>query len=278
VEGILSKRRWLGVGVAAFVLAGAGEARAGDSWEAPQVFAESGDDNMATNNTLSHGLFQQHDLAQDGGVNDQDWSVAATIGRHSYEARISGTSIGFNLQFCAPCAQFERVNGAGAILTEDTSVFIAPATTGSYDRTIRWIASATTVNDFIRVKGASDFAENASSVYTLRFWDTTYSIPRWNNTGQQVTVLMISNLTASAVDGRIDFYDAQGTLLHTEPFTVGETELYLLNTATVPALAGFSGHAYVAHLGGYGGLAGKAVSMEPSTGFAFESPLTPIPH
>lgn len=278
VGGVLSKRRWLSVGVVAFMLAVACEARAGDRWEAPQAFAEFGDDNVLTNNTLSHGLVQDHDLAQDGGGNDQDWLVAATIARHSYEARISGTSIGFNLISCGTCAQFERVNGAGVIVTEDTSVFIPAATNGSYDRTVRWIADSTTVNDFIRVKGASDFAENASSVYTLRFWDTTYSIPRWNNTGEQVTVLLISNLNASAVDGQIDFYDANGTLLHTEPFTVGETGLYMLNTAALPALAGNSGHAYVAHLGGYGGLAGKAVGLEPSTGFAFDTPMMPIPH
>jgi hypothetical protein len=34
----------------------------------------------------------------------------------------------------------------------------------------------------------------------------------------------------------------------------------------------------VTHDAGYGELTGKAVALEPATGFVFESPLVPRPH
>jgi hypothetical protein len=34
----------------------------------------------------------------------------------------------------------------------------------------------------------------------------------------------------------------------------------------------------IAHVGGYGALSGKAVSLEPSTGFTFDTAMTPIAH
>ena len=41
-------------------------------------------------------------------------------------------------------------------------------------------------------------------------------------------------------------------------------------------LAGASGAMTVAHDGGYGGLVGKAVALEPATGFSFDSPMVPV--
>ena len=40
----------------------------------------------------------------------------------------------------------------------------------------------------------------------------------------------------------------------------------------------WQGSAAIAHLGSYGALSGKAVALEPATGFSFDTPLTPIPH
>jgi hypothetical protein len=45
-----------------------------------------------------------------------------------------------------------------------------------------------------------------------------------------------------------------------------------LNTATVAGVAGQGGTMTIAHDGGYGGLVVKAVALEPSTGFSFDSP------
>jgi hypothetical protein len=50
-----------------------------------------------------------------------------------------------------------------------------------------------------------------------------------------------------------------------------------VNTAGIAVLAGASGSITVAHDGPYGGLAGKAVALEPGTGFSFDSPLIAKP-
>jgi hypothetical protein len=66
--------------------------------------------------------------------------------------------------------------------------------------------------------------------------------------------------------------------VHTEPLGVSANALQIFNTASIPALAGISGHALVAHDGGYGALAGKAVALEAATGFSFDTALTPKPY
>jgi hypothetical protein len=57
--------------------------------------------------------------------------------------------------------------------------------------------------------------------------------------------------------------------------SVLEHGVTVLNTGTVPALAGNSGSATIAQLGGYGALTGKAVAVEPATGFTFDTAITP---
>lgn len=258
---------------AAFVALAAAAASAVDPWETPGRFGS--DDTAASTNTLSHGAVQQHDLDQAGGGPDQDWMVVPTMNRHSYEARLH-TMMSFSFGTCTVCAQFERVNSAGTILTEDVST-VNEGGTETYDRSIRWIAGAPFSWEFVRVTGDSTFANGPNSVYTIRFWDTTYSVPRWNNANGQVTVFFINSLIQAAAEVRVDFYSAAGALLSTSTATLEPNRLLTINTATIPALAGQSGHAYVAHTAGYGGLAGKAVALEPATGFSFDTPFVPIP-
>jgi len=258
----------------------AGPVLAVDPYEAAQEFATSGDDNNASNVTLTTGLPQTHDLDQAGGGEDQDWMLIPTIARHSYEARIAASSIGWDAGACPSCAQIERVSSSGAVLTEAVAIVNdgAGSTSESYDKSVRWIASSSTIDEFLRVSGGAFFTENASSVYTVRFWDTTYAIPRWNNASGQVTVFVISSLIQAPASVRIDFYSALGTLLGSQSFTLNANQLIVFNTGTLPALAGQSGHAYVVHTAGYGGLAGKAVALEAATGFSFDTPMVPIPN
>ena len=55
-----------------------------DRWEAGSL---TGDDGGGTSNELVHGTVQRgHDLQ---GAPDQDWTVARSKARHSYEARVS---------------------------------------------------------------------------------------------------------------------------------------------------------------------------------------------
>jgi hypothetical protein len=255
-------------------LLSAAPARAIDPWEAPPF----PDDNSVTNNTLGHGGTQTHDLDQVGtATNDVDWVTVPTLARHSYEVRLSDTGAQFDWGVCPDCAQFERVNSTGTILTEDVGV-VEVAPNESYDRSVRWIATANTVREFVRITGHQDVTETASSVYTLRFWDTTYSIPRWNSSGTQTTVLMVTNLTQAPATVNVYFYSGSGTVLATATYILQPNALNVLNTAGISALAGQSGHIHIAHTAGYGGLSGKAVALEPSTGFTFDTNMTPIAH
>jgi hypothetical protein len=255
-------------------LAAPAPARAVDPWEG----GYGPDDDSLTSNTLSPGLAQQHDLDQAGGGNDSDWAVVPTLQYHSYEARLSGANLDFDWGTCPTCAQFERVDSSGTVLTEDVAtVNDGPGTSPeAYDRSVRWLASGSTIQEYVRVTG-SGFAEGASSVYTLRYWDTTYTVPRWNASGGQVTVFVITSLVQGAVAGNVHFFSGTGALLHSQPLALSPNTPYVLNTATVGALAGQSGYALVAHTAGYGGLTGKAVALEPSTGFTFDTALQPIP-
>jgi hypothetical protein len=251
----------------------ASPALAVDPWE----FNGYGDDGPHRINTLTHGAEQWHDLDQAGGPIDQDWMHIPTVAGHSYEARVTGTNTPINSICQNICGQFERVSKNGTVLQEDEGVIVGVPSFVTEDRTIRWVASATLNQEYIRVTGETVNPSSVGSVYTIRFWDTTYSIPRWNAANGQVTVLFVQNVTERAVTGTIRFFSAAGTLLHTEPLAVGENQLKVFNTSSVPALVGQSGHAYVAHTAGYGGLAGKAVALEPATGFTFDTHMQAIP-
>lgn len=250
----------------------AAAAAAEDVWE--NGVWGSDDDNQSIN-TLSHGIVQTHDLDEGGtAVNDQDWMVVPQILFHTYEARVSGSNVPFGGS-CPSCASFERVTSGGAVIQGNASIL---GGFQSNDRTIRWMGTNTAASEFIRVSGTALAAEGPSDVYTIRFWDTTYSIPRWNNSNGQVTVFLISSMVPMPVNAQIHFYNPAGTFLLNYQFTLAPRSLLVLSTASLPTLQNSSGHAYIAHDAGYGGLAGKAVALEPATGFSFDTPMVPIPN
>jgi hypothetical protein len=252
---------------------------AADPYEATNPASTVGDDEASTSSVLSHGMVQLHDLEQVGGVEDLDWISVPTIGRHSYEVRVSG-NLAWDQGACGTCAQVERVNAAGTVLTEDVGT-INEGNGGpieSKERSIRWIAPSTnSLDSYIRVRGSLIFSETENSIYQIRGYDTTYGVPRWNNANGQITVFLVTNMVDAEVTGDIHFYNTAGTLLATQSFTVPKYGMYVLSTGTIGALAGLSGHAQVAHTAGYGGLTGKAVALEPATGFSFDTPFVPIP-
>jgi hypothetical protein len=87
-------------------------------------------------------------------------------------------------------------------------------------------------------------------------------------------VMVVQNRTPRPVAGRAYFWSAAGSLLGESPFSLSPRATHVLNVATVAGVAGQSGSITIAHDGGYGALAGKAVALEPSTGFSFDSPMT----
>jgi hypothetical protein len=115
----------------------------------------------------------------------------------------------------------------------------------------------------------------AGDGYRVRAYDTTYRIPRFNNSGTQSTVLLVQNPTTRTVNVRARFWSASGTLLHTQNAVLAPHAAYTLLSWNVAALAGQTGSVTIASDGGYAELTGKTVSVEPSTGMAFDSPMVP---
>lgn len=228
-----------------------------------------GDDTGGSYVELLHGRIRAHDL-QDAGVPDLDWSFVQETPNHSYEVTVMNTALRFRSAPTAGFATFNRCDTGGTILTPGTPLNL-------YDGAFaaRWISTVAGYT-YIRITGFAGLG--ADSGYEVQMRDSTYSIPRWNNTASQVTVFLIANTKGQAVTGNVYFYSPGGTLLATQPLSVPAHGLQIVNTSSIAALAGLSGSAQIAHLGGYGALSGKAVSLEPTTGFTFDTAMSPIPY
>ena len=259
--------RWILPALFAGLLLAAGSAHATDRWESSSFL---NDDGNQTHNELRPGDVQVgHDLEGP----DQDWYVFKAKARHSYEAVVGSGTVIWTDPACSGCARFDRVDFGGTILTAGLADGAA-STFQPLSLAVRFIASASGT-EYLRALGQSNFG--VSDTYDVRLIDTSCFLPRFNNSASQVTILVLQNATDIAVSGEVYFYNAGGTLLHTQPLAIPAQGTTVLNTATVTALNGQSGSAVVAHTGPYGALAGKAVALEPNTGFVFDTPLTTIP-
>ena len=225
---------------------------------------------------IPHGASQIHDLQSTGTPPDEDWVQIRVRNRHSYEARVSGTSGVFWINVDGPpcgagfCASLDRVDSAGNVLQPG-----AMLEGSSRASSLRWMATASG-GAFVRIQGPAGTALGSFDEYEIEFFDTTYALPRFNNSATQTTVFILQNLKAAAILGSVDFYNATGSLLHSEAISLPASGGLVLNTAALP-VAGQSGFALVPHNGGWGALAGKAVALEPATGFTFDTQLTTMP-
>jgi hypothetical protein len=256
----------------------AGSGLAADRWETGTSCDDDGA--LTTCNELVHGTLQMaHDLEGPTGTPDQDWFVVQTRERRSYEARVRSNTLVWDGPTClSSCSRIDRVDAGGTILTAGIypGAGVGPGGVNRSTVVVRWQAAAAE-KQYLRVLGLSASGESAADQYDLEFFDTTAFVPRFNNTSSQVTVLIVQNTTPDLVTGSIRFQNAAGDLVHTAPLSVTGYGVQLLNTSTVSALAGMSGSVAIAHNGGYGALAGKAVAIEPETGFTFDTPLEVVP-
>src|SRR4029453_12427193 len=109
----------------------------------------------------------------------------------------------------------------------------------------------------------------------IRTYDTTYLVPRFNNAGTQITVLVLQNPASYAVNGHIWFWSPAGSLLGSAAFSLVAKQTLVLNTATVSGVSAQGGTITIGNDGRYGDLSGKTVALEPSTGFSFDTPMLP---
>ena len=165
-----------------------------------------------------------------------------------------------------------RVDCDGTVLQESV------ATGTGMSRALRWqhLHPVPSADESILVQsGGCTTNCGPDDVYRLRFYETTGSLARINNTGSQVTVVVLQNTTGAPIQGGLHFWTGAGaTSAAAGPtFALPPRGSVTFNIAALPGLAGFTGTATVTHDGPYGALAGKAVALEPATGFSFDTLL-----
>lgn len=253
----------------------AGAAFASDRWEG-SFYCH--DDSADTCNEVAHGTVQLGHDFQFSSVDDIDWMTTRVQARHSYEARVRGASTLWDGPSCPNgCGNLARVNAAGSVLTAGAAEG-PPVADGDWvsSLVVRWVATAGG-KELLRMRGFPRTNYGTADQYDFEFLDTTYFAPRFNNTASQVTILIVQNTRDVAVTGTIYFYNGAGTLLTSAPLSLPANGTQVTSTAAITALQGQSGSIAIAHLGGYGTLTGKAVALEPATGFTFDTPLVPLP-
>jgi hypothetical protein len=153
----------------------------------------------------------------------------------------------------------------------------AVGATGGTSRSLRWENGATAVGDErIRVQSRGCILDcDAADSFRIRLYETTLHGARFNNSATQITILVVQDASGQGVTGHLDFWGGTGTLLHSEALALGPRQTLVVNTAGLAGLAGQAGSITVRHDGSYGSLQGKAVAVEPATGFTFDTPLEP---
>jgi plastocyanin len=149
-------------------------------------------------------------------------------------------------------------------------------------QSLRWQNSTSSVNEADRIRvGTANCGTScaAPDLYRVRVYETTLSVPRYNQTGTQATVLILQNTTDGVINGTVYFWTGAGALANAggTPFTVAARNAYVLSGGAVAGVGGTSGAITIAHDGRYGDLAGKAVAVEPATGFTFDTPALARP-
>jgi hypothetical protein len=237
------------------------------------------DDGFFTDNELASGSEQAHDLqAHAGPVRDEDWYLIGQQPYSSYEVIVDGLTeevayIPATTQ--QEAIQLDLVDSAGTLINSGYAFSSINAA-----RSLRFRnATATEVTDqYVRVRSGTsgcDTACTSLAQYRIHFLETTLLAPRFNNSATQITILILQNGASSSVSGTARFWDANGTLVGSSPFTMPAHGGLVLNTTTVPGVAGGSGNITIDHLGRFGSISGKAVALEPATGFTFDTAVGP---
>jgi hypothetical protein len=255
------------VGLAAVVLFASPAAHAHDIWD----MTGNDDGSATTRSEIAPGALQVHDMENAAGVVDQDWFRLSQKPYSSYEVLVDGLTGGLaTVPVTVPGTEL------GVHLVRDGGAVVPSNPLGaSGSARVLYFRNETGVlidNEFIRVSNpACTSTCSSNEQYRIRLFDTTYGISRFNNSATQITVLVVQNTSDRVVYFNAHFFDANGFIQGTYSANLAPFGTAVLNTTTVPGVAGKSGSIVVNNDGRYGVLTGKAVSLEPATGFAFDT-------
>jgi choice-of-anchor B domain-containing protein len=222
------------------------------------------DDDEGPGRELIHGSSEVQSLAAlPGGVANPTFFRLAQRAGASYEVAVDAAS-----GDVSPVV-IER------LAADQSTVLQAGAATGVGSAALRWEnRGAASDTEWIRVRsGGCTTACGADDTYRVRAYETTVSLPRFAATATQATVVILQSRGATPITGHVDFWGPTGAALGTRAFALAPAASVAFDAATVAGVAGQSGSATVTYDGGYGDLVGKAVALEPATGFTFDTPL-----
>jgi hypothetical protein len=238
-----------------------------------------------------HGARQSHDLE---GTGDRDYVNVDAVPRRSYEASVWTAGVFPALLTRRGAGDVLQQTGAGrAFNTTRGATGSLSSWTEHTSSVMNWIESADPASRtrFVRVDANGAVHTAANSQYTLQLRETTLYCPRYNNSGGQVTVLIVqtggpqeSGENLNGCTWTADFYDRgynvfghtlNGTFVGSNSFETGLAHNGMVVVATTAVTAGTSGSIQIAHTCGYGKIQAKAVAVEPSTGFTFDTVCSP---
>jgi hypothetical protein len=236
----------------------AGSATATDEWDDAVVKDNTA---LATRNELQRNQWQTHDLEAIGGVADQDWFVVPTSSYRAHQIYVSeitpDTPID-NADF------LELYDATGTTLIATSTA--GPNATG---KVIRWWSDAAT-SFRVRVKGGT--ATSSTSRYSILFSESTMYCPRYNNSGTQVSVLMIQNTTNGTCNVGVGFFDESGANVGNHGANVNPYGMLVLAAGSVPGVNATKGSVQIQpNTCSPSALKAKMVALEPATGFSFDT-------
>ena len=210
---------------------------------------------------LTHGQDRREDLA--GSVTG-DYFLLQRPPYSSFEVVLSGASGDFG---SGPT--LERVS-TGLQVIQDS----LPSGAG-HARSLRIMNNDfLAATDYVRVRSLGCSTDcGTDDVYTLQVRETTLAVPRINNDGTTVTLLVLQNLGSTTVLGRARHWGPSGSNSYERLFSVAPRGVTVINTQ----FSGLhpTGSMTIRHDGAYGQLVGKAVTFDPSSGFAMDTPFVP---
>jgi large repetitive protein len=218
---------------------------------------------------LVHGFSLVESLAALAGpVADEDVYRINQTPYSSYEVVIDATAGNIS---AGSGPVLERVAADGTTVLQTSNAVGTGAS-----RSLRFVNNAATSDGLqtVRVRSAGcTTACGPETQYRLRAYETTYSIERFNNVAPQVTVVLIQNSGNVNVSGTVWLWNAAGTLVAQQPFSLVPRGVLALNTNGLAP--GQSGSVTVSSDGQYGILAGKAAVLDPSAGPAQDVIMRP---
>lgn len=256
------KKQWLWMLVAVALAVGPVTA---DVWDT----ATDSDNTFDTDNELIHGTEQVHDVGvQAGPAADVDWYRASIGPYSSFEVVMDGLT--GDVSAAADDVQLDRLDPSGSTVVQDHTCLVASCLA----KRLAW-RNTGAIEELSLVRVSSPgcgTACDASDQYTIRSRETTIGVARFNNSGSQTTVIMSQNLGTTTINATYFYWSTTGVLVQSGALNLAPKALNVFNTAGFPALQGIGGSVSIAHDGGYGQLNVKAVALEPSTGFSFDTP------